>query len=65
MRGPRKQQDFQKFYFDYVAKGEGCGCAERIIDVAEFERRASMQPQETRAKGPGLLARLRRRFSRA
>ncbi|MEM7320825.1 MAG: hypothetical protein AAF408_17615, partial [Pseudomonadota bacterium] len=30
--------DFQKFYFEKVATGEGCGCAERIIDVHEFNR---------------------------
>lgn len=35
-----KDQDFQKFYFDKVATGEGCGCAERIIDVHEFNRLA-------------------------
>ena len=32
--------DFTKFYFDKVATGEGCGCAERIIDVHEFNRLA-------------------------
>ena len=35
-----RDQDFQKFYFDKVASGEGCGCAERIIDVHEFNRLA-------------------------
>ncbi len=30
--------DFQKFYYDKVATGEGCGCAERIIDAHEFKR---------------------------
>lgn len=36
----RKSEDFQKFYFDKVATGEGCGCAERIIDNHEFNRLA-------------------------
>lgn len=36
----RTETDFQKFYFDKVATGEGCGCAERIIDVHEFNRLA-------------------------
>ena len=36
MRQPPKPEDFQKFYFDKVATGEGCGCAERIIDNHEF-----------------------------
>lgn len=35
-----KPQDFAKFYFDKVATGEGCGCAERIIDNHEFNRLA-------------------------
>ena len=35
-----KDQSFEKFYFDKVATGEGCGCAERIIDVHEFNRLA-------------------------
>lgn len=41
MRGrPTREHDFQKFYFDKVATGEGCGCAERIIDNHEFNRLA-------------------------
>ncbi len=32
--------DFQKFYYEKVATGEGCGCAERIIDEHEFKRLA-------------------------
>ena len=40
MRHRPKPQNFDKFYYRYVAKGEACGCAERIIDVAEFERLA-------------------------
>ncbi|MBD3662372.1 hypothetical protein H9Q16_00400 [Sulfitobacter sp. TSTF-M16] len=36
----KKPEDFQKFYFDKVATGEGCGCAERIIDTHEFNRLA-------------------------
>lgn len=36
--------DFQKFYYDKVATGEGCGCAEKIIDAHEF-RRLSLTPR--------------------
>lgn len=36
----KSETDFQKFYFEKVATGEGCGCAERIIDVHEFNRLA-------------------------
>ena len=32
------KQDFARFYMDKVATGEGCGCAERIIDIHEFNR---------------------------
>lgn len=39
-RKPTNENDFQKFYFDKVATGEGCGCAERIIDNHEFNRLA-------------------------
>ena len=30
-----KDLDFTKFYYEKVATGEGCGCAERVIDVHE------------------------------
>lgn len=29
---------FEKFYFAKVGMGEACGCAERVIDVYEFNR---------------------------
>ncbi|WP_170474041.1 hypothetical protein [Ruegeria arenilitoris] len=29
---------FEKFYFAKVGLGEACGCAEKIIDVFEFNR---------------------------
>ena len=28
---------FEKFYYSKVAMGEGCGFAERIIDIHEFD----------------------------
>jgi len=34
----QKPEDFSKFYFKKVGLGEGCGCAERIIDNHEFDR---------------------------
>lgn len=36
----RTEQDFTKFYYTKVGLGEGCGCAERVIDVHEFNRLA-------------------------
>ena len=35
MKNPER---FDKFYFAKVGMGEACGCAERIIDVYEFNR---------------------------
>lgn len=42
MNRPPNDLDFQKFYYDKVASGEGCGCAEKIIDEFEFNRLAAM-----------------------
>lgn len=39
-RTARKPEDFTAFYFRNVATGEGCGCAERVIDVHELNRLA-------------------------
>lgn len=39
-RKPQRPEDFQKFYYAKVGLGEGCGCAERVIDVHEFDRLA-------------------------
>lgn len=39
-RGLKRTEDFQKFYYDKVGLGEGCGCAEKVIDVHEFNRLA-------------------------
>ena len=62
MRGPRKEQDFQKFYYTYVGKGEACGCAERVIDIAEFERKSREIPTVRRLRIPAFLRTI---FSRA
>lgn len=51
----KKPEDFERFYHRYVGKGEGCGCAERIIDVAEFNRLAS--PRVSELRKPGRIAR--------
>ncbi|MEM9636459.1 MAG: hypothetical protein AAGA94_02340 [Pseudomonadota bacterium] len=39
-RTPEKPEDFQKFYYAKVGLGEGCGCAERVIDMHDFDRQA-------------------------
>lgn len=48
------RHNFEKFYYSKVALGEGCGCAERVIDNHEIERirsglgRSSGRPGITR-----------------
>lgn len=39
----KNPDSFEKFYFAKVGMGESCGCAERIIDVFEFNRRGGAQ----------------------
>ncbi|TMM50832.1 hypothetical protein [Sulfitobacter sabulilitoris] len=39
-RKPATTTDFQRFYHAKVGLGEGCGCAERVIDLHEFDRLA-------------------------
>lgn len=54
------QQSFEKFYYTKVGLGEGCGCAERVIDNHEIERiRMGMLMGRSREPGP-----LRRMISR-
>lgn len=36
-----KGGDFHRFYYSKVGLGEGCGCAERVIDLHEADRKAS------------------------
>ncbi len=62
MRQVKKPQDFEKFYYRYVGKGEACGCAERIIDVHEFNR---LSGPKTKSLGPrrSLMARFKGLFS--
>lgn len=56
MRRKRQHEhDFQSFYFKKVSLGEGCGCAERVIDVHEFDRRAG-QSETKRQLLPGKKA---------
>ncbi|WP_170357013.1 hypothetical protein [Ruegeria arenilitoris] len=56
----QKPERFDKFYFAKVGMGEACGCAERIIDVYEFNRKAG-----ARDAGTGKVARPRRRGLRS
>ncbi|NNL34325.1 MAG: hypothetical protein HKP35_00710 [Silicimonas sp.] len=52
----KRPEDFEKFYYRYVGKGEACGCAERIIDINEINRLAG--PSVTSPKRrPGTVKR--------
>ncbi|CUH41219.1 hypothetical protein [Ruegeria atlantica] len=39
----KNPESFEKFYFTKVGMGEACGCAERVIDVFEFNRQGGAQ----------------------
>ena len=52
----QRRNSFQTFYYRNVATGEGCGCAERVIDIHEFDRLAGT----TRRRPAPLLRSLRR-----
>lgn len=51
-----RPESFEKFYYTKVGLGEGCGCAERVIDVHEFNRLAGRPMVRRRAPLPGFLA---------
>ena len=36
-----RRKSFEHFYYTKVAMGEGCGCAERVIDNHEMDRLTS------------------------
>ncbi len=43
-----QRESFEKFYYAKVALGEGCGCAEHIINVHEYNRLAGRLPRQRR-----------------
>ena len=47
----QRPESFERFYMTKVGLGEGCGCAERVIDVHEFNRKGG---QVLRRAPPGL-----------
>lgn len=56
----KNPESFEKFYFAKVGMGEACGCAERVIDVYEFNRQGGKQ-----AKAPINKGRRKRRSLRS
>lgn len=49
----KPDQSFESFYYTKVGLGEGCGCAEKVIDVHEFNRLAGKsRPRAPRLKFP-------------
>ena len=59
MRG-KSEKSFEHFYYTKVGLGEGCGCAERVIDVHEFERLAG----KPKTQEPAGAAQMRRMIDR-
>ena len=57
-----KSQSFERFYYTKVGLGEGCGCAERIIDVHEINRLAGPLRILPRVRAKDTLRALRRFF---
>ncbi|KMW57852.1 hypothetical protein AIOL_002820 [Candidatus Rhodobacter oscarellae] len=55
-------EDFTKFYYKKVGLGEGCGCAERVIDMHEFDRAGGINIGH--APRVGLLRRIWRVLTR-
>ena len=49
-----RSESFEKFYYTKVGLGEGCGCAERVIDMHEFNRLAGRPQMQRRTTGCGL-----------
>ena len=56
----KTEHDFQKFYYTKVGLGEGCGCAERVIDVFEADRKAATSTRVPVAPRLPLRTRIRR-----
>lgn len=56
MRRAPRPESFEKFYYNKVGLGEGCGCAERIIDNHEIDRLA--RDRQLGLGKPGLLRRI-------
>lgn len=42
----QRPESFDKFYFAKVGLGEACGCAEKVIDVYEFNRQGGAQTRQ-------------------
>jgi hypothetical protein len=53
MRSRAGSESFEKFYYNNVALGEGCGCAEKVIDV--YDAKAGAPAVElTKSHSPSL-----------
>lgn len=59
MRKPPRPESFEKFYYTKVGLGEACGCAEKVIDVYEFNRLAGQHPGKPQFRRGGFRELLR------
>lgn len=58
----QKPEDFTRFYYTKVGLGEACGCAEKVIDVYEFNRKAGASEEMPIAKQRRSFASVLRRL---
>ena len=61
MRRVQRPETFEAFYYRKVGLGEGCGCAERVIDTRDLDR---IRLTSARVPGSRWLSRLRARLTR-
>ena len=62
-KAAKTEQDFTRFYYTKVGLGEGCGCAERVIDVHEFNRLAGKSRRKlSRLARKGWMQRLLNKY---
>ncbi|MBE1283914.1 MAG: hypothetical protein GJ676_11435 [Rhodobacteraceae bacterium] len=48
----QRPESFEKFYFTKVGLGEACGCAEKVIDVYEFNRKSGAPARPAARRKP-------------
>ena len=59
MRRRPRQESFERFYYRNVGLGEACGCAERVIDMYEFDRLAARAEFRSMKPRMGIIAMLK------
>jgi len=60
MRRISRSESFETFYYKKVGLGEACGCAERIIDAYEFDRKAALAGCDHKSPNASFLKSLKK-----